>query len=453
MTQTTLAPDDKAWQQYICRACGLIYDEAEGDPDSGIAPGTRFADIPDDWQCPLCGVGKSDFELYTPRKATLVAPAPKGLPESHYHTIIIGAGIAGWAAAEEMRATNPAQSLLMISADSACRYHKPELSVAISRQITPNQLIREDSEEAAQALGIRLMAHTFVIAIDSHQQQIRTTRGSFHYSKLILALGATPHLPPSLPPQYTWRINHLNGFIGLQNALSKPAQHIAIIGAGMIGSELAEDLARAGHHILLIDRSAQPLAGILPESAAKRLSQAFSQQGIRYLGEHTLSHTDRQADGSYRLTLTDVDGHTQQETVQQIIAATGLRLNERLPKSAGLDYHPINGINVNPNTLETSQPNIYALGDAIAINGKPCRFIAPIRQQAQTIAAQISGNSNTYQHQDPLIRLKTKSLAITISGKPEVHQAWHTTINTPQELTLQQQQQQKINAEIHIRQH
>ena len=51
----------QAWRQFICRACGLIYDEEMGDPDSGLAPGTRFEDIPEDWECPLCGVTKLDF--------------------------------------------------------------------------------------------------------------------------------------------------------------------------------------------------------------------------------------------------------------------------------------------------------------------------------------------------------------------------------------------------------
>ena len=49
----SLAP----YQQYICDACGYIYDEAQGDPDGGLPPGTRYADIPDDWACPLCGAG------------------------------------------------------------------------------------------------------------------------------------------------------------------------------------------------------------------------------------------------------------------------------------------------------------------------------------------------------------------------------------------------------------
>ena len=51
------------FRQFICRACGLVYDEALGDADSGLAPGTRFEDIPEDWACPLCGVTKADFEL------------------------------------------------------------------------------------------------------------------------------------------------------------------------------------------------------------------------------------------------------------------------------------------------------------------------------------------------------------------------------------------------------
>lgn len=48
-------------QKYQCTVCGFIYDPEEGDPDSGIEPGTAFEDIPDDWQCPICGVTKNDF--------------------------------------------------------------------------------------------------------------------------------------------------------------------------------------------------------------------------------------------------------------------------------------------------------------------------------------------------------------------------------------------------------
>lgn len=50
----------KKWQ---CVVCGFIYDEAEGWPDDGIQPGTAWEDVPEDWECPDCGVGKEDFEM------------------------------------------------------------------------------------------------------------------------------------------------------------------------------------------------------------------------------------------------------------------------------------------------------------------------------------------------------------------------------------------------------
>ena len=49
-------------KKYVCTVCGWTYDEELGDPDNGIAPGTAFEDLPDDFVCPLCGVGKDEFE-------------------------------------------------------------------------------------------------------------------------------------------------------------------------------------------------------------------------------------------------------------------------------------------------------------------------------------------------------------------------------------------------------
>ena len=49
-------------KKYECMVCGYIYDEETGDPDSGIAPGTKWEDIPEDWVCPVCGVGKEEFK-------------------------------------------------------------------------------------------------------------------------------------------------------------------------------------------------------------------------------------------------------------------------------------------------------------------------------------------------------------------------------------------------------
>lgn len=54
---------DTDYRKYECVVCGFIYDEAEGLPDDGIPAGTRFEDLPDDWECPDCGISKEDFEL------------------------------------------------------------------------------------------------------------------------------------------------------------------------------------------------------------------------------------------------------------------------------------------------------------------------------------------------------------------------------------------------------
>ena len=53
---------EKMTMQYVCKICGYIYDETQGDPDNGVAENTPWENVPQDWTCPLCGVGKEDFE-------------------------------------------------------------------------------------------------------------------------------------------------------------------------------------------------------------------------------------------------------------------------------------------------------------------------------------------------------------------------------------------------------
>ena len=49
-------------EKYVCKICGYVYDPEKGDPDKGIAPGTSFQDLPNDWVCPVCGAGKEQFK-------------------------------------------------------------------------------------------------------------------------------------------------------------------------------------------------------------------------------------------------------------------------------------------------------------------------------------------------------------------------------------------------------
>jgi len=55
--------EEKKMDKYVCKVCGYVYDPEKGDPNNGIAPGTKFEDLPDDWVCPVCGARKEDFEM------------------------------------------------------------------------------------------------------------------------------------------------------------------------------------------------------------------------------------------------------------------------------------------------------------------------------------------------------------------------------------------------------
>ena len=55
--------NDVTYRKWKCRSCGYVYDEELGDAEEGLAPGTRWEDIPEDWVCPMCGTPKSDFDM------------------------------------------------------------------------------------------------------------------------------------------------------------------------------------------------------------------------------------------------------------------------------------------------------------------------------------------------------------------------------------------------------
>ena len=67
--------------KYVCELCGYVYDPAVGDPDNGIAPGTEFDELPEDWVCPLCGASKEDFEKVTEEEAD--TEADPGTPDEN----------------------------------------------------------------------------------------------------------------------------------------------------------------------------------------------------------------------------------------------------------------------------------------------------------------------------------------------------------------------------------
>lgn len=407
------------WALFICKACGLIYDEAAGDADSGLAPGTRFADIPEDWACPLCGVGKADFEphvvaeLAQRRTASPATRLPQGAAARHYAgTVIVGAGRAGWQMAQALRERDADMPITLVTACSGDIYDKPMLSVAIAHGMAVDKLARESGDQAARRLGVRLLAHTQAVSITPDSRQLRTTRGTLRYRHLVLAHGAHARTLSQLPAALCWRINHLEAYAKFRGVLGTSAQRIAIVGAGLIGSELANDLALAGHHVTLLDVQTRPLASCLSPAQSQQLLAAWCDLPLHFVGGVQVSEvTSLAASGQGDKQLSTSCG--QNFTVDHIIVAAGLQTPSRLARSAGLAWNQ--GIAVQPDTLATSVEGIHALGDCISVNGQVSRFIEPIGRQAQTLAAGILGQAPVpYQSRQVPLRVKTTSLPFTL---------------------------------------
>lgn len=431
---TTPTDGRGAWRKFICQACGHIYDEALGNPDEGLPAGTRFEDIADDWRCPLCGASKHDFELYDESESLQSATAPS----RQHGIVIVGAGLAGWSVVDALRALDKDIPITLICGDSGDRYHKPMLSAAISQGKTAADLVRMTATQSAHDNCVRLLSHTTVTHIDTTTKTLHTAQREVCYDDLVLAIGATPAYPPTISQADTWHINNLEQFSQLQQHLQSAPKHIAIIGAGMVGTEFAEDLINAGHQVSLIDVNAQPLSAMLPTIATERILSAITNKGINWLGEQLVSDIIATDTGHALLLRGRKDDQEQQVTVDEVVVATGLVVDAHLPNCAGLAFDERTGIVVNPSTLQTSVPHIYALGDCISIDDVPCRYVAPHRAQAAAIAHEILGLEHAgYDHKAPMIRLKNKSISVTANGNPRSAGDWRITKDADGELSLE----------------
>ena len=435
------------WRTFICRACGLVYDESKGDADSGLAPGTRFDDIPDDWACPLCGVTKADFEPYDaqpiPRRATRAARPVAARGDAG--VVIVGAGRAGWQMARALRERDADIPITLVSACAGDLYDKPTLSVACVRGIAPEQLAREPAAQAAQRLRVRVMAATHAVGIAAPARQPRTTRGTLRYRHLVLAHGAEPRPADALPAELCWRINDLASYQGLREALGTRRRHIVIVGAGLVGSELANDLALEGHGVTLLDVQARPLAAQLPARASQRLLDAWRSLPLRFVGGVQIASVQR-CDGM--ICITTACGQTFE--ADQVIAATGLQTPGRLAHSAGLMFDA-GGIAVDAATLRSNDPQIYALGDCASIGGRAQRFIEPIARQARAIASSIFGGDDRFTPAAVPLRVKTSSMPFTVHGVPVAEGLWTITADTASELRMVQQVGTELAARLESR--
>ena len=379
--------------------------------------------------------------------------------------VIIGAGLAGWHVIDAIRAKDKDVPITLITTDSGDRYHKPMLTMAISQNKQASDLVRATGADAAKAAQVTLLANTQVTDIDAAAQTVQlisalrsdpvyTNYATISYDKLVLAMGAHPIFPKSLPEDLVWHVNHIERFGQLQEKLATGSQHIAIVGAGMVGTEIAEDLLKAGHEVTLIDLNDAPLSQMLPAKATARIAEAVKSQGINFLGGYQVTDVIRINDGSesekLQVSYESLASNSEETAahssdikspdiliVDHVIASTGLTVDGTLPTAAGVEFNRRTGIEVDAPTLRTTTDNIYAIGDCMSINGVACRYVAPLRAQAATIADDILGlEHGGYEHKPPMIRLKNKAISVMVTGVPQAAGNWQVATETDDELIM-----------------
>ena len=337
--------------------------------------------------------------------------------------VIIGSGLAGYTLAREFRKLDTEQELVMICADDAVNYAKPTLSNALVGKKAPEQIGLGDAEKMSTQLNMRIEKFTWVKSINpaTHELSLEhdgkiTTQG---YSKLILAVGANP-IRLAIAGDGSDDIHVVNSLIDyrdFRNSLENCAtgdsdnKHVAILGAGLIGCEFANDLQNTGHQVTVVDLAPQPLGRLLPKHVAEAFQENLEESGIKFALGTTVEKITKNLDRGYVVSLTN--GHSLQADV--VLSAIGLQPNLALAKAA--EINTSRGVVTNT-LLETNQADIYALGDCAEVNGLLLPYVMPIMQQARALAKTLSGQSTAVHYPAMPVAVKTPAAPLTVLPVP-----------------------------------
>ena len=331
--------------------------------------------------------------------------------------VVLGSGLAGYTLVRELRKLDRDVAITLITRDSGDYYSKPMLSNALAQGKTADALVITAAAEMAKQLGFTLLQHTEVLGIDRERKQLQTSSGVVEsekllmrplairlgeqttlakspvmaghpYDRLVLALGADPIRLPLLgdAADAVVSVNDLADyakFRGLLESAKQGARHVAIIGAGLIGCEFANDLASAGYAVTIIDPTSHPLSGLMPEHAGKQLLEPLAALGVTGRFGVAVQAVDLQPSG-YKLTLTD--GASLHADL--VLSAVGLRPRIELARSSGLAVN--RGIVVDAH-MRSSDASIFTLGDCAEIEGRVLPYVLPIMHAARALAQVLTG--------------------------------------------------------------
>lgn len=341
--------------------------------------------------------------------------------------LVIGSGFAAQQLVKSLRKLDAEQPIRLITADSGDEYNKPDLSHVVSRGCTAAAMTRLSGSDFAEQQRIALLPHCPVLGIDPARRIVMTGQGEFAYGQLVLATGASAARPDLPGSEQLVTLNSQQEYAAAEGSIQQ-ARRIMVLGAGLIGCELAMDMASYGREVTLVDLADSPLSALLPAVLSQPLQQALRSQGVKLqlgqgIAELSLLDPDR-PQGGWRVTLSN--GRTSEQDL--VIAAIGLRPNLVLAQAAGLAVE--RGILVD-DSLQTSAPHIFALGDCAQWRGQLRPFLQPIVLGANALARTLLGTPTPLTLPPMLVKVKTPRYPLQLAGRTKGEDlAWQCRWNS-----------------------
>lgn len=338
------------------------------------------------------------------------------------NTTIIGSGVAAWTLVRELRKADPEAEIRLITADSGDFYSKPMLSNALASGKTAESLVMTPALKFAEQQKVELVPNATVSAVDAESRRLTSSAGEFSYDNLVLALGAdTIKLPiEGDGAGDVISVNDLNDYAEFRKLLDGKKE-VAVLGAGLIGCEFANDLLKADIHTTVFDLADRPLARLLPEQASTFMQKKLAEKGVSWKLGRTVNSIVKSGAG---YTLTDSTGETTQADL--VLSAVGLKPRTALAENAGITV--ARGIVVN-GLGQTSKNNIYALGDCAEYLGKfVLPYIMPVMQAARAMAQTLAGKPTEIKFPAMPVSIKTPDCPAVVNPPlPEHVGEWEIT--------------------------
>lgn len=322
--------------------------------------------------------------------------------------VIIGCGVAGAAAAKKLKENLPEAGITVLDAEGFGLYSRMRLPEVVSGKLMESKLILS-SGDSLRSLGIDWRAKT-AESFDPAAKTIRLSDGSvLPYDTLILALGASAFQPPvkGAVPGMTFR-----SMEDLHRIL-KEAEHAAsavIIGGGLLGLEAAHALGERGIAVSVAECSPRLLPRQLNEEQSEFLRKKLEEKGFRIHTGTSADSLEKTAAG-WKVHL--VSGETLEANL--VLFSAGIRPNVKLAEAAGARVE--RGIVVG-NRLETTLPDVFAVGDCAQVNGTVYGLWPAAKDQGNAAAEILSGKMDSFTPPEYKPRLKVPGVQLNdIPGK------------------------------------